>query len=316
LGDPEAWVLADMCSVPAGKRMNVRETVAPALASVRAGQRLLGLVRGNSSGARSARANPWWVATATGGVTSAGLWLASEAVLHARNAIGNCTARLVGKALKDASRGNRWAPASTESTESGRYDIGVQIRRGDACERWARHVGDGAAKVRRPCFEAGMYLNEARHLVRVLDIQRWGESGSPSTRRAVVHRLLVATDSPTAAAELLRLVPKGEFEVVQASSPRGAEWGGVHEATGGGHGARSTHEVNFIEARNDRHLVKRETVIGSLHADLELLSLSDAFVGTAASWTSRLALLAIVAEQGKVPPFALLDQPLRQIWFA
>jgi hypothetical protein len=39
-------------------------------------------------------------------------------------------------------------------------------------------------------------------------------------------------------------------------------------------------------------------------------------IGTAASWTSRLALLAISGEAGGLPPFELLDKPLGQLWFA
>ena len=51
-------------------------------------------------------------------------------------------------------------------------------------------------------------------------------------------------------------------------------------------------------------------------ADLRLLRGADAFVGTAASFTSRLALLAIVGEGGVLPSFELLDRPLGQLWFA
>lgn len=49
-------------------------------------------------------------------------------------------------------------------------------------------------------------------------------------------------------------------------------------------------------------------------ADLELLSRADAFVGTSASWVSRLALLAIIGEQAAIPPFALLDAPFLCVW--
>ena len=60
----------------------------------------------------------------------------------------------------------------------------------------------------------------------------------------------------------------------------------------------------------------RDVALGSLLADLELLSRAEIFVGTSASWTSRLALLAIIGEQGAIPPFALLDAPLRCVWCA
>ena len=60
----------------------------------------------------------------------------------------------------------------------------------------------------------------------------------------------------------------------------------------------------------------RRAVFASLFADLRLLRAADAFVGTSASWTSRLALLAITGETGALPPFELLDKPLGQLWFA
>ena len=48
----------------------------------------------------------------------------------------------------------------------------------------------------------------------------------------------------------------------------------------------------------------------------DLIQHADAFVGTAASWTSRVALLAIVGESGALPPFVTVDRPLKQLWFA
>ena len=74
--------------------------------------------------------------------------------------------------------------------------------------------------------------------------------------------------------------------------------------------------AHFIERRNAQGLVDRRRVFASLLADLQLLRDADAFVGTAASWTSRLALLAIVGQTGGLPPFELLDKPLGQLWFA
>ena len=106
------------------------------------------------------------------------------------------------------------------------------------------------------------------------------------------------------------------FELVHASGPRGAAWGGVAEAGRGGHGARARASREFIEERNQRGLVDRAAVVASLYADLELLSRADALVGTAASWTTRAALLAIVGERGSVPPLAMVDRPLRQVWFS
>ena len=57
-------------------------------------------------------------------------------------------------------------------------------------------------------------------------------------------------------------------------------------------------------------------MLASVYADLEVLATADAFVGTAASWMSRAGLLSIIGEKGVVPPFALVDRPLQQLWFA
>ena len=56
------------------------------------------------------------------------------------------------------------------------------------------------------------------------------------------------------------------------------------------------------------------SVFASLYADLDLLAGADAFVGTAASWISRLALLAIAGEAGSLPPHEFLDMPLGSVW--
>ena len=47
-----------------------------------------------------------------------------------------------------------------------------------------------------------------------------------------------------------------------------------------------------------------------------LLAHADAFIGTASSFTSRVILLAIAGERGAVPPFAMVDRPLHELWFA
>ena len=100
-----------------------------------------------------------------------------------------------------------------------------------------------------------------------------------------------------------------------ADGPRGAQWGGAPELVNLGL-SRQAAQREFIETRNERGLVDRAAVVASFFADVELLSLADAFVGTAASWTSRICLLAIIGEKGLVPPFAMVDRPLGQVWFA
>mmetsp|Transcript_15045 Transcript_15045/g.49909 ORF Transcript_15045/g.49909 Transcript_15045/m.49909 type:complete len:118 (+) Transcript_15045:1201-1554(+) len=103
--------------------------------------------------------------------------------------------------------------------------------------------------------------------------------------------------------------------LLAVASPRGEAWGGVEEGANVGK-RRAAAKRGFIEARNAAGLVNRTANFAALSADLRLLSASHSFVGTAASWTSRLALLAITGERGALPPFVMLDRPLGQLWFA
>ena len=329
-----AWMLADVCdvAVTARRRATPPARVEAAAAASRAAvgdgaptsrtmARLLEIVRGNSSG-RWPRTHTdlMWMATAGGGVTSAGLWVAGQTMRHARSAMGPCTRALVD-ALLSQSR-------AVLQRARRRCRIGLHIRRGDACERWASRRADDETLKRRPCFHTATYLEAARALAAVLardPRQCIGASGArmhaeapatpatPATPSPPV--LLLATDSPHVLEELQALLRPGEFEVVAAPAARGVGWGGVSEATPSGR----THEAaaeDFIEARNARGLIDRAAALSSFFADLELLSAADAFVGTAASWTSRAALLAIVGERGVVPPFAMVDRPLKQLWFS
>lgn len=100
-----------------------------------------------------------------------------------------------------------------------------------------------------------------------------------------------------------------------AQGRRGDSWGGVREGASIGKSQLEAAK-EFIEARNQRGLVDRSAVFGSFFADLELLAHAHAFVGTAASWTSRVVFLAIIGERGVIPPFWMVDRPLGQLWFA
>ena len=137
--------------------------------------------------------------------------------------------------------------------------------------------------------------------------------GAPARRGTA--RLLVASDSGAAVAELAQLAAAEGLRVVAVQSARGEAWGGAAEGAALGLKREAALE-HFIERRNGRGLVDRRAVFASLFADLHLLRAADAFVGTAASWTSRLALLAISGEAGGLPPFEMLDKPLGKLWFA
>lgn len=292
------------------------------LDDIRVGSTLLRVARGNSSGRWERRADPYWMATAGGGVTTPGLWLAAQAVRRVwRYAPGACTRQRVAPLLR--------APYA-RLTSRRRLAVAMHIRRGDSCEHWvgadssvnrkeaARGRPGGEARRQqpppRPCFAAQAYLAQARQMLNSLRIQQqWpSKAASPPVQPAW---LLVATDSASALAELRDLIDPAEFELLHADGPRGAQWGGAPELINLGL-SRQAAQREFIETRNERGLVDRAAVVASFFADVELLSLADAFVGTAASWTSRIYLLAIIGEKGLVPPFAMVDRPLGQVWFA
>ena len=317
----EAWLRADVCAAHA---TNSAAAAAAALGADRFKQvhsvaRLLDVARGNASGGWSHSADPLWMATSGGGRTSAGLWIAAQLIRRVRHAIGPCTRPLVESLLSEAS--GRMRAAAAAETGAPRLAIGVQVRRGDACERWAEQAEEtegSGSRGGRPCFRAVAYVRAARYLVAALGEREMARSGIRRRRRETAVRspsrppwLLVATDSPVVISELRAAIRPGEFEVLHTGGPRGAGWGGATEKSNGGQT-----KDDFIEARNDRGLVQRAPLVASLFADLELLSRADAFVGTASSWTSRVALLAIMGERGVLPPFVMVDRPLRQLWFA
>lgn len=172
-------------------------------------------------------------------------------------------------------------------------------------------VTDTQISQKRPCFGAADYLKAARELL--------AANASNVPPHELLHeppQLLVASDSPAAISELrAAFAHPREFEITSAQGGRGAGWGGAAEGANMDK-AREEARRQFIETRNGAGLVDRSQALASLFADLEVLSQSDAFVGTAASWTSRLIFLAIIGEAGGVPPFIFLDRPLGGFWFA
>lgn len=286
---------------------------------------LLLIARGNSSGVWKSMENKAWVATKGGGHTSAGLWLAAQLVRHVRGAMGPCLRPQVRRWLRGAEpvqfprtvlkTSATWAMearfSAGKGTRSHLRRVALHIRRGDSCERYGSYGENdpvGRRRVtprlpeKRPCFKAADYLRAAREVL----------ADSPAI---LPSQLLVASDSPHAIVELRAAFAHPlEFEIMSARGERGAGWGGAAEGVNVGQ-ARANAMHQFIEARNDAGLVNRSEVLASLFADLEMLAHADAFVGTAASWSSRLILLSIIGEAGVVPPFIFVDQPLKETWF-
>ena len=321
--DASAWLRADVCAAAARRRpAEAAAEHAGLVAGSRAGRQLLELVRGNASGGwrKSERAD--WVATAGGGRTSAGLWWAAQLVRLARGSLGACGDRLVRSLLAERRRVNNATAGAAADAGAFATTVAIHVRRGDACERWARR-GDGRADgkrgIGRPCYRADDYVAAA---VALLPAAARAAASRHGARRAggtapTRARFLVASDAPGAAREVAAAVERqgGGHAVVALEIPRGAGWGGAAEGDADGL-PRDKALAHFIETRNEKGLIDRRRLFGALFADLQLLSRADAFVGTAASWTSRLVLLAIAGEIAAVPPFAMVDKPLGQLWFA
>ena len=68
---------------------------------------------------------------------------------------------------------------------------------------------------------------------------------------------------------------------------------------------------NFIEIRDKEHpgSVDHSLVYKSFMADINLLRHADMVVGTAGSIVSRLFLLVVTGDRGRVPPYVMLDKP-------
>ena len=334
-GQGSAWFRRDVCAAGVPANDAAAGPPPPALHETAGGRRLLEIALGNTSGRLDApRVDRFWEVAATGGKTAAGMWLAGQQVQRVRAAVGPCVAAAVHGHVASAvsvgggggavgggggAVGGGGGLRATFRRGGGALTVAVHVRRGDACERWASR-GDGATDSSRPCFAAAEYVSAAEEVAARLQ-RRAAAAASVGAGRRPTVRLLLASDSASALDELAAAARNrssaawARVEVAWLPLPRGAGWGAVADGANLGL-SRKAAMREFIEARNSRGLVDRPSVLTSLFADLELLSRAHGFVGTAASFASRLALLAIVGERGAVPPFVMLDRPLGQLWFA
>jgi hypothetical protein len=120
-------------------------------------------------------------------------------------------------------------------------------------------------------------------------------------------KLHLATDSSAASAQVSEVLGTEGWTVVNLGYDRGKVGGSdtVNE------GRRVDQGTVYIEDRlkSGDPMLDPELVIGSLAAELELLSAGAALVGTSSSWVSRLAFLAMIGRRGTTPPFVFLDAP-------
>jgi hypothetical protein len=312
----EAWLLKDACPVqqfPAGL-LAIGPTGSGSggggtAAFLRAGEDVLrSAVHASNSGS-----DQW-----PGGYSSASLWWAGQLAVHSLASFGKCSVlraqQLLGgaafnapatppmaKASASASRSNgRGQAAKGKLGGSSRSSVGssgggpivsMHIRRGDSCMRWATKRGDWSLAGGRPCFATSLYLAAARQLR-----QQYG-----------CTQLRLATDSAAAAAQVATALEAEDWTVTRLQYDR-ALVGGKEGANGG---KRVDQGTVYIEDRlkgGDAGL-DQELVIGSLLAELDLLSGGHILVGTSSSWVTRLAFLMMLGRRGTAPPFIFLDAP-------
>ena len=158
---------------------------------------------------------------------------------HVRRSIGPCARALVDELLQVP----RLQLVRASSKGERRWRIGIHVRRGDACERWAtpslgrsrcccihsghlmtladlfvageasrRPWGHERDDGRRPCYGAQTYLSAARALLQILHARGRQQAGRRLMEigsNVFPPLLLVATDSPAAIVELKSLCMGG-----------------------------------------------------------------------------------------------------------
>ena len=191
-----------------------------------------------------------------------------------------CGAGLIDARLgRVVARGPPAAAPPAGDAPRGVRSVGVHVRRGDACESWAvRAGGQHKRPAERPCYPSRLYVAAVETLV---------------AEYPTISTVVVASDAQDAVQDL-----------VTALTPRGLCGRGVPSTSLSTPSARRR-RVAFLEANRTKYAAARfieerrfrpEAALDvtlDIAADLRLLAReADAFVGTAVSWVSRLALLA------------------------
>ena len=231
------------------------------------------------------------------------VWWAGQLAVHSLAASGPCT-QAAAEHIRRRSGAHHGRDSAALGTNAGHRHLPVgnddelvlamHIRRGDACMRWTSTRGDWRTKPHgRPCWTTEAYVAAAEDMR-----DRYG-----------VRVLRLATDSAVAMREVEEVLGGRGWEVHALRYDRVAVGGqeGVNEGS-----TVSDERHVFIEKRmreGDPSL-DRSLVIGSLAAELELLSGADMMIGTARSQVTRLAFLAMVGRLGRTPPFIFLDSGL------
>jgi len=174
-------------------------------------------------------------------------------------------------------------PTQTLAADVSTATIGMHVRRGDACFRWAER-GDSDINT-RPCYKLEVYMAEARRLKAAYG----------------VSKVAVATDSDSVIAELQAYTP--EFRFVYLPFNRTLVGGPENVNMAGGS------DANFIENRRPSDELKA-LIFATAAAEVQLLAAADFLIGTSSSTVSRLVFLTQVGRLGYVPPYVFLDRPV------
>jgi len=266
---PEDWLLSDSCSRSPWPRDTSLDNRNGLVASVRA------LVQ------HSVPSSEFWKA-----YSYASIWWAGQGFLHSLRSAGPCTVRMVESFIQE----RQVLAKQRHGPDTASLTIGMHIRRGDSCMRWAKGLRDASLGHGRPCYNTSLYMQQARMMM-----QKYG-----------VRRIFLATDSDTAEREVVAEA-KGDFTVTSLAFDRRSV-GGSSVANMGKKVDRGTIYIEDRLKAADPSL-RKDVVLASLVAELHELSQCDMLIGTSASWVSRLALFGMVGVHGAVPPFSFLDRP-------
>eukprot|EP00965_Chrysotila_dentata_P216194 6189243-Pleurochrysis_carterae.AAC.1 len=229
--------------------------------------------------------------------TTRALWISGQLMRNAVDAVGPC-AQLAARQLMRNARvvAPRSTSGSTSRYVSKHLAIGMHVRRGDACMRWA-HVGDGDTSKSRPCYHLSDYIDAARQMAATYG----------------ARQLLVATDSDSVISELEAFtLESGEFTMVYLPYHRSMLFGTENRNMNLSI-AEAEERGGFIEHQRFNQEGKA-LVFATFFAELNMLLKADMFIGTSASIVSRSVFLAQIGYHGHVPPYVFLDAPFGPVF--
>ena len=178
--------------------------------------------------------------------------------------------------------------------------IGMHIRRGDACRRWAEDEGDmDFDQGGRPCWKMGVYMRAAMQFRRLYN----------------ASRIILATDSDCVVQhEIHRYTDDFQFTYIEYNR---TETGGVINGRGcdtddfshrDGEVRGGAEEAKYFIEHRPLTDTTRAELFASAYADYALMARdADMFVGAAISSFLQIGLFANIGTRGVVPPYIFID---------